>query len=60
MALPLLHVPQVATFDAPNEGTCMVGFNVEIAPSMKSRFVVQLTPGEALVESPVIREIQDW
>ncbi|MFT7488528.1 MAG: hypothetical protein ACI9OU_000922 [Candidatus Promineifilaceae bacterium] len=52
--------PPPQTYDAPNEGTRMIGFNVEIPPSTKARFVVVLSPGEAAGDPPEIRPMADW
>jgi hypothetical protein len=47
-------------YDAPNKGTRMIGFQVEIPPSTKARFVVQLCPGDPRSKAVQVKGLADW
>ncbi len=49
-----------ASHDHPNRGTCMIGFEVEVAGSAKQRLAVLLTPGSVRVNGPELTPLADW
>ena len=46
--------------DAPNKGTRMIGFEVEIPPSTKARLVVRLGPADAETDANSVQRLADW
>ncbi len=46
--------------DAPNQGTRMIGFTVEVPSSTKERLVVMLSPDETDHQSGKIEALADW
>jgi hypothetical protein len=47
-------------YDAPNPGTRMIGFQVDIPSSTSTSLVVQLCPGNATADEVVEQKLADW
>jgi hypothetical protein len=47
-------------YDAPNPGTRMLGFTVEVSASTEARWAVHLSPGGEVAEPPAVRPLADW
>ena len=47
-------------YDAPNKGTKMIGFKVEIPASTKARFSVLLRPGDTKTQIAPPEKLDDW
>ena len=47
-------------YDAPNKGTRMIGFKVQLPPSTKARFVVELDWGDAEITPLKVQPLADW
>ncbi len=47
-------------FDAPNKGTRMIGFRVELPPSSKEKLVVLLAPADVDNDVPMTRPLTEW
>jgi hypothetical protein len=52
--------PPPAPTDARNEGTCMIGFEVNPAAGASCRLVVQLVPGDVVAKSAPITPLAEW
>ena len=52
------HPPQA--YDAPNPGTCMMGFRTEVAPKTRASIIVLLSPGEPKQSQAEVRPLDQW
>ncbi len=47
-------------YDAPNPGTQMIGFTVDLEPGEEQRFTVLLNPGGTAEEQPAVTPLDEW